>query len=269
MNKTQPIVSVTIPTYNEEKALPIALEALANQSYPELEVIVVDSDSTDNTKDIAKQFNAKVLNYKGKLLGARYRGFQEAKGAYILLLDADQILKNDTIERAVEEMKNYDMLILEENAHNPTTFIQKTLAEERRLLHLQKMAFDPLEGGLLPRFFRRNILNDSFKNIPSKLMPIVVHHDHHIIYYEAYNISKSVGLLRNAVYHIETESFLELLNHAYRFGKSSKLLYETGFYRELLFNKRAFQAKNILPGSNGNLMAISILRSFAYQLGYY
>lgn len=262
------LVSVIIPTYNEEAALPFALKSVFKQTHPFIETIVVDSHSSDRTKDIAAEFGTKVIDYEGKLLGARCAGFKAAIGNFILLLDADQILEDDAIARAIEAIKAYDMLIFEEDSYQPTAFIQKKLQEQRRIGHRNVESFHPTKTGLLPRFFRRAILSKVFDTIPSGLYPTVIHHDHHIIYYEASKISPNVGFLPHAVSHIEPDSIYEVLKHNYRFGKSSKALFKTGLYRDQT-EKRAFQRKNLKPALKTRTATLVFLRSLAYKLGYY
>ncbi len=264
----QALVSVNIPTYNEEKALSLALDAVAKQSYPRIETVVVDSNSVDNTKKIALEFGAKVINYTGKLLGARYVALKSSRGKYILFLDADQILNEEAVERAVDKIKEYDMLVLEESSYKPKTIIQKKLAKERKLAHIIKGALDPIRGGMLPRFFKKDILRRAFENIPQELYPIVVAHDHAIIYFEANKISSSIGILANVVSHIEPESLSELLIHNYRFGRSTKALARTCLYKQI-FSKKAFQPKNVVRTLKTGTTIIALLRSIAYKLGYY
>ena len=200
------LVSVVIPKYNEEAALPFALKSVVKQTYPFIEVIVVDSHSSDKTKDIALGFDTKVIDYDGKLLGARCTGFKASIGDFILLLDADQILEEDAVARAMEAIKAYAMLIFEEGSYQPRTFIQKKLQEQRRFAHRNVESFHPTKTGLLPRFFRRAMVSKVFDVIPSELYSTVVAHDHLIIYHEASKISSNVGFLPHAVSHIEPDS---------------------------------------------------------------
>lgn len=263
-----PLVSVTIPTYNEEDSLPFALSSVIEQTYPSVEVIVVDSYSRDKTRDIALEFGAKVIDYAGKLLGARFTGFRASGANFILFLDADQILEKDTIARAMEAISAHDMLILEEGSYEPRTYLQKKLEQERRYTHLSADPSDPTKSGLLPRFFRRAILSQIFDAIPPRLIPIVLADDHLIITYEARKMSANIGILPEAVAHIEPASIYEVLRHNYRFGKSSKALYKTGLYREVTA-KRAFQMQNFGSSLKTGTTTIAFLRSVAYKLGYY
>jgi glycosyltransferase involved in cell wall biosynthesis len=57
-----PLVSVIIPTYNSSRTLKKSLESIKNQTYENIEIIVVDNNSKDNTKDIALEYTDKVYN---------------------------------------------------------------------------------------------------------------------------------------------------------------------------------------------------------------
>jgi glycosyltransferase involved in cell wall biosynthesis len=93
------LVSVVIPAYNSEKWIKTALNSVFAQSYPELEIIVVDDGSTDRTAALAEQalnsFHGswKVLRQPNKGKGAtRNRGWRAAQGPWIQFLDSDDLL---------------------------------------------------------------------------------------------------------------------------------------------------------------------------------
>ena len=72
------LVSITIPTFNSENTLRKTLENVKNQSYENIEIIIIDSYSYDKTLEIAKKFNAKIIMCKGKLLEARIIGAEKS-----------------------------------------------------------------------------------------------------------------------------------------------------------------------------------------------
>lgn len=268
-----PLVSVIIPTYNSELTIEICLKAVSKQTYPNIEVIVVDSHSNDNTSKITKNFATRMITTNEKLLGARYIGLKEAKGEYILLLDSDQILETTAIERAMKIRKEHDMLHLEEYSYKPKTWIQLLFQADRHLVHnFVEIHTDPLQGVLLARFYNRKILEAAFEAIPEEIMPLVVAHDHAIIYYESYRISQKIGILPNSVWHVEPTSLVGLWKKNYRYGKTTKELIKTGFYQSLLQKKVRFRKRNL---SIKNLKYIIqsdfllLLKGIAYQLGYW
>jgi glycosyltransferase involved in cell wall biosynthesis len=96
-------VSVIVPAHNEERWIGDCLDSLARQSYPDLEVIVVDDSSTDRTGEIARASGVKVLRVKrAGAGGARNAGARIATGEILAFLDADEIFDPDFLERLVE-----------------------------------------------------------------------------------------------------------------------------------------------------------------------
>lgn len=98
------MLSIVIPTKNEEEYLPKLLASIKKQTLQPLEVIVADAWSTDKTRQIAESFGARVVD--GGLPGpGRNRGAEAAKGDYLLFLDADVELKDvHFLESAMAEM---------------------------------------------------------------------------------------------------------------------------------------------------------------------
>jgi len=84
-------LSIVIPTFNEEKLLPILLQSIKKQSGIKTEIIVADNNSTDKTQEIATSFGAKIVD-GGLPATARNNGAKVAINDTILFLDADVIL---------------------------------------------------------------------------------------------------------------------------------------------------------------------------------
>ena len=99
------LISIIIPTKNEEKYLPQLLESIKKQTVQPYEIIVADAGSTDRTVEIAKKYGAKVV--KGGLAAeGRNNGASIAKGDILVFIDADAILPTDTIlEQTVKKIK--------------------------------------------------------------------------------------------------------------------------------------------------------------------
>jgi glycosyltransferase involved in cell wall biosynthesis len=99
-------VSVIIPSYNAENYLEKAIKSTLNQTYPNIEVIVVDDGSTDNSYAIANKIKSdKLIVVKQSNKGAsaaRNNGLRFAKGDYIQFLDADDLLSPNKIENQIK-----------------------------------------------------------------------------------------------------------------------------------------------------------------------
>jgi glycosyltransferase involved in cell wall biosynthesis len=93
---------VVVTTKNEESNISNCLQSIKHQTYPNLEVLLVDNFSTDKTAQIAKELGAQVY-FKGNERSAqRNFGVQAAKGNFVLYLDADMILPAELIEKCVD-----------------------------------------------------------------------------------------------------------------------------------------------------------------------
>jgi len=267
----KPLVSITIPSRNSEETLPICLSAISKQTCPGIETLVIDSHSTDTTTAIATSYGAKVIQCDGKLLAARYLGVQKARGQYIALIDTDQVLKPETIKRAVDLMNSYDMVVFEEDSYNTNWFIPKLYSASKKIINARfdkDYAFDPVKGGNPARFFKRGVLKRAFAAIPKELIPETIHYDHDIIYYESYKVSPRVGILPDAVYHIEPD-FRKLWRTNLRYGASLRTV-KGSYYWDLFLKKRGSGFWLGHPLSVGfQALLLSLILKTAQWIGYH
>ena len=98
------MISIIIPTHNEEKYLPILLECIKRQTYNNYEIIVSDAGSTDNTRKIARKYNCKIVKGGMPSVG-RNSGVKCVKGGMLLFLDADVHFSEDFLKRSLDEIK--------------------------------------------------------------------------------------------------------------------------------------------------------------------
>jgi len=98
-----PLVSVVITTKNEEVNIENCLKSIKQQSYPckNIEIIVVDNNSTDKTKEITRRYTKLVFNKGPERSAQRNFGINRGKGTYALYLDADMTLSKEVIEECV------------------------------------------------------------------------------------------------------------------------------------------------------------------------
>lgn len=120
MTEQKPLVSVVIPVYNGGRYIAETLDSVLEQSYPSIEIIVVDDGSTDNTISVVQQKSAvaRILQQKNKGVSvARNVGMSNAKGEYILFLDADDLIGPTMIETlATYLIENPDYSVASGNA---------------------------------------------------------------------------------------------------------------------------------------------------------
>ena len=266
-----PLVSITIPSYNSENLIPSCLEGAVKQTYPNTEILVIDSHSTDRTRDIAASYQTRVILCEGKLLAARYLGLKESKGPYVVFVDTDQILEPTAIERAVGMMDDYDMVVFETWSYNTEWFIPKLHGASKQIINAgftKPAAFDPTRGPFLPRFFKREILEKAFAAIPEEIIPGTIHPDHAIIYYESYKVSQRVGGLRNAIYDIEPD-WRKLWETRYRYAASLRST-KKSYYGNLLLKKMGFGPCFGRPlGAGFQTLLLAVIIKAIEWTGYY
>ncbi|MBU2616368.1 MAG: glycosyltransferase family 2 protein [Nanoarchaeota archaeon] len=268
-----PLVSVNIPTFNSEKTLAMTVEAVKNQIYKNVEILVVDSYSKDRTLEIAKKHGCRVVMCKGGLLEARIRGAEESKGEYVLFLDSDQILDSETIENCVEAMKDKDCLWLYERAYNRDKWLP-SLYDADRILVQEYMKEGKDLSVVLPRFFKRALLIKVFKNIPKDAIPLCSAQDHIITTYEIKKLTDKIGFVgdkeRPGVQHMEPDNIIKLIKKQYRWGKVTREFHKTGFYPRLISMKHKYRK---FDGRNSSLSVKSFilrsLRGVPYFAGFW
>jgi glycosyltransferase involved in cell wall biosynthesis len=108
----QPLVSVIIPVYNTEKYVGEAIESILNQTYKNLEILILDDASTDRTPEIVEEYAKKDLRIKVfhneknlNIAGNRNKGVNLSRGKYIIWQDADDISAPTRVEKQVKLME--------------------------------------------------------------------------------------------------------------------------------------------------------------------
>ena len=114
----QPLVSVIIPLYNAERYIAETIDSVISQTYNNFEIIIIDDCSTDNSREIVRQYEKKYqrvvlieskINFGGPAK-PRNVGIKNAKGVFVAFLDADDIWENTKLECQIKLMiqNNYD-----------------------------------------------------------------------------------------------------------------------------------------------------------------
>src|SRR3712207_3515162 len=101
IGRDAPLVSVIIPCYNQAHYLGETIESVLNQTHQNLEIVVVDDGSTDNTAEVASSYpQVKLLQQEnqGRPAVGRNNGFRASSGEYIVFLDSDDRLVPDALE---------------------------------------------------------------------------------------------------------------------------------------------------------------------------
>lgn len=146
-----PLVSVVITTKNEEKNIENCLKSILEQSYKNIEVIVVDNNSSDKTKEIALRYTNKVYD-KGPERSAQrnYGMIDKSNGEYVMFVDADMILSSGLIKSCIEFIDEQKCLAL----HISEIVMGKSFWSKVRRFERSFYDGTVIDGA---RFFRKDI----------------------------------------------------------------------------------------------------------------
>ena len=150
-----PLVSVIITTKNSANTLNACLESIKNQTYKNIEIIVVDNNSSDETKNIAYSYTNQVYNLGPERSVQRNYGVSKSSSNLILILDSDMVLDERVIEGCVIktlENENINGIVIPEES-----FGEGVWAKCKKLERSFYVGVDWIEAA---RFFKKNIFND-------------------------------------------------------------------------------------------------------------
>lgn len=110
----QPLVSIVTVTFNAEQFLERTIQSVLNQTYPSIEYLIIDGESTDGTLDIIKKYESQITHWISEkdngLYDAMNKGIQLAKGEYIWFMNAgDEIYQENTLANVFGNEKNADI----------------------------------------------------------------------------------------------------------------------------------------------------------------
>lgn len=138
------IISIIIPTYNREKYILNSIKSVLNQTYNNIEIIVIDDCSTDNTKsEISKIKDRRIryikLNNNNGAAYARNFGIKLAKGKYISFQDSDDIYHYDKLKEQLSNLNRYksdlDFCKISVTINNNTTYYVPDNITENKILN--------------------------------------------------------------------------------------------------------------------------------------
>ena len=158
------MVSIIVPIYNAEKYLRRCISSLINQTYDNIEIILVNDGSNDNSKKICelaatKDLRIKVINIKNQGVSvARNKGLEMAKGEYISFVDADDYVEKDYIEQLLIALKNkkvdivYCSAVIEDENKNivKTEYTKNELIKTRNYDWNSSEAHCVVRGAIFP-----------------------------------------------------------------------------------------------------------------------
>jgi glycosyltransferase involved in cell wall biosynthesis len=238
----KPLVSVLIPLYNKVDYFEETLQSVLYQTYPNIEIIIVDDGSTDGSLDIAKKYlseNITIFEQKNKgASAARNKAFELSKGDYIQYLDADDVLDKSKIEEQVKVLakhpncltiaQGYEMVIMKDGQKKITQRkrLTKDYSDHKTFIFDEILEAALVHSWLIPRSFivklggwdeKISIFDD--RDFYLRLVPLaagIIFSDKAVCYYRITNTDNHLSKKRDLVnlqgvliYFLNAETFLQ------------------------------------------------------------
>lgn len=211
MQKKNELVSIIIPAFNTEKYIEECINSVINQTYKNIEVIIIDDGSIDNTASIVNELSKKdkrIKLYSQKNSGvniARKKGVELSNGEYVMFLDSDDWIDNNTIEVLIDKaIKNKADIIKFSMIYEPSKQIRNIT--NRKEIFIQKERYTLLYEMILKTYklnsicatlIKKQILDSHFKSLNVSLLFA----EDFMINIDILNNSNNMLLLNEPFYH--------------------------------------------------------------------
>jgi glycosyltransferase involved in cell wall biosynthesis len=265
----RPLVSVLIPTFNSERTLGKCIESIRQQTYSNIELIVIDNYSLDKTRDIAEGSGAKILEIGPERSAQLNYGVSQARGKYLLRVDSDMILDCDLLEKCLEVCRAGAQAVIVPvlpHPQGPNNFWVAC-----RMLE-QKMLLDDMVN-VAPRFMERSVFLD------------VGGYDESIVAWEDYDLHNRLlksgcrvfSLKDSALWHLgEASSLSNVVVRMVKYGKTGSLglftkkhglsgLKQISIFRPSFFRHRNYFVSD--PLHYIGIFVMKIVQTLAVALG--
>lgn len=270
MKKNEPLVSIIVPVYNAELYIRECIESIIKQTYNNLEIILIDDGSIDNSKkiiDLYKENDKRIRYYYQKNSGVsvtRNNGKNKSTGDYIMYVDSDDCLVNNAIELLVNisREKNPDIIIFNYNEiRNGKIYAFKEEDGKIRILDRDTACYEYIRGSdkvtfiIWRKFYKRQIaLSVDF---PQNVIPEdmatgfdFLLNSNKIIYYNKnlynYRLLKNSLTLVNDIQKVKNIYIINKIEYKKRIEifEQHKNLIESKYCNSLIYNYGLFKQFN-------------------------
>lgn len=185
MRQAENLISIVVPVYNKAEYLPTCLESLQVQTYRQIEVVLVDDGSTDDSGEICRDFCAQDDRFRylrqanGGQNAARLTGIESASGTWVMFVDADDFVIPEMCERMMERQRDtgVDLIVAtmrtwtEGKLGSPKPLLSGVCTGRDVVRHFISNRFFQfcLPSGLCPVLYRKQSVENALKSIDSRI----------------------------------------------------------------------------------------------------
>ncbi len=222
------LISVIVPTYNSAQTINRCINSIRNQSYKNIEIIIVNDGSTDDTLyrllNLADTDNRiKIYNIKNSGVSkARNIGIEKAKGEYVMFVDSDDYIEEKMVDKLLDMRKKYNMMPICKYSILTNGYTEETKEEnvEVRVLELRKCFYE--------LFFEQNALKAPW----GKLYDLKIIKNNNIVFEK--NLSLGEDIIFNLNYMKYEESICYSNERLYYYSRENIKSLSTRYYKNMI-----------------------------------
>lgn len=242
-------VSIIVPIYNTEKFLRKCIESIVNQTLQEIEIILINDGSTDNSHNIcleyAEKYPEKIRYINNKNIGCsatRNLGIKLAKGEYIAFVDSDDYIEKEIYEEMykVARNKSVDVVVSGIIYEDKTNIIQKISIPKNIKSYYDYFKVDNRLANPVNKLFKKDVILKNKINFP-----LNTHSGEDIVFcFKFLSQTKKISSLSKAYYHYINHGENSIYNLEKRKGEliSFKKLYDY-LLKNMLFKDKKIMKK--------------------------
>ena len=243
--KNEEIVSVVIPIYNTEKYLDDCIKSVVMQSYQNLEIILVNDGSKDNSQEIIEKWCLKDSRVKyveqenAGVTKARAKGVSLATGKWVCFVDADDVLPEDSIALLISHSLNQDIVIGQVEFSLPKWPYPRLKTDLTNVQYL-KILLKRKEISWAPfaKLYLKNLFNDFIFNIP----PQITHGEDFLMNLRLGARAKKIRVIDNVVYQYLYRNDSAMSQNPFR-----SILYSIMFEKYVWVSLKRYKRRLVIP----------------------
>jgi len=238
-----PIVSIIVPAYNAANKIAFCLDSLLQLDFPQekIEIIVVDNNSTDKTKEIIFSYPVTyVFEAKRTRGAARNKGISAARGKYIAFTDSDCIVDKNWLKILLEAIEGDDNVVAcggKITAYKTDNIVEKFTEKKNKLS--QELAIDSDINFQVPRVVTANaiFLKEALEKVGLFDEDLITSEDTELGWRLSFNGFQMKYVPEAIVYHVHIRSLINFLMHQFEYGCASNLVFRK--YKNIFKSKQS------------------------------
>lgn len=241
----QNLVSIVVPIFNAETWLPRCISSLINQTYKNLEIILIDDGSNDNSYNICEFFaksDSRIKIFRkenGGVSAARNFGIEKSNGKFLIFVDSDDYIKNDIVEKALLNLKSEHNLCM----RNYILF-NNVAKKEGPFLYLNKCSHKEMLLATLSRFNfpKKYNLGAYFRTVWGKIFNLDIIKKFNITFNTDLYIGEDAIFLCKYLNYIKSIDIINEYGYFYRISENSAVMkYKEDLYHQSILQKAYFE----------------------------